>query len=146
MAKFQNHNKPIAASACNSSTLGSRSRTTLDNVFLRTTVYKRSNNNFSKISVNSSATAWSQLSKRSLADVSNLSMIQLPVYRTQLSNGHLYEWPTVGNIGCLSSASNEIERAVAFENQSEASEHLSGNRGVGERVAGVIDDSEDILL
>ena len=152
MAEFQNLNQPIAASVSSTSAVDgiSRSRNTFEDVLLRTRVYRILNRNLSverqgRASL-SSASAWSQLSNRSLAEVTDVSMVRLPVYHAQLSNDHLYGRASEWNVSHLQSpaASSELEAVTTFENRSEASENLERNGGVSEPVTRATDDSETI--
>ena len=63
-------------------------------------------------------------------------MIQLLVHRNQLSNRHFYERDLGGDVGCLSSVSDDVEAI----NLSEASERLRRNWRVDEEVTRAIDD------
>ena len=129
MAEFQDLNQPVAASA------QSRSRNTFEDALFRTRLYERLK---SGLSARSSTSAWSQLSSRSLAEVPDISKIQLPVSHTQLSNGHLYERPTGEGIRYPSLAPNEAKE------QGWTALHHSASKGQKENAQLLLNHGADI--
>lgn len=71
--------------------------TSFENVLEATRVYKRAIGNECDISLRTSylqSRAWSQLSDLSLAQISNISVVALPLYQSDISNG---QWYTFGD-------------------------------------------------
>ena len=62
-----------------------------ESILGKTRVYRRANRNTSTNSFNTTRSSWSELSGLSLADISDISVIRLPVYLSELSNADLYQ-------------------------------------------------------
>ena len=62
-----------------------------ESILGETRVYRRADRNASTNSFKTVRSSWSQLSGLTLADVSDLSVICLPVYASELSNAYLYQ-------------------------------------------------------
>ena len=62
-----------------------------ESILGKTRVYRRADRNASTNSFKSIHSSWSQLSGLTLADISDLSVICLPVYTSELSNAYLYQ-------------------------------------------------------
>ena len=63
----------------------------LDIVLNSTRVYKMANRNTSTTTFKTKHSSFSQLSGRSLSEISDISVIRLPVYTLELNNGDLYQ-------------------------------------------------------
>jgi len=66
----------------------------IDKTLAKTQVYRNARRNLSTDSFNTTATGnsrWSQLSGLSLGEISNVSIICLPVYIVELNNGQVYQ-------------------------------------------------------
>jgi len=66
----------------------------IDKTFAKTRVYRNARRNVSTDSFNTTDTGlsrWSQLSGLSLGEISNVSIICLPVYTVELNNGQVYQ-------------------------------------------------------
>jgi len=90
---------PTAATIGNASTFTSSHRSSgplrraFERTLVRTRVYKNATRNVSIDSFHTADTTdsrWSQFSGLSLAQISNISVICLPVYTAELHNGHMY--------------------------------------------------------
>ena len=62
----------------------------LESILNSTRVYRMANKNTSTTTFKTKYSSFSQLSGRSLSEVSNISIIHLPVYALEINNGGLY--------------------------------------------------------
>ena len=93
MSEFRINDSALAVASSNHSVLSTSTTRTLRslNIVLNgTRVYKMANKNTSTTTFKTKNSSFSQLSGRSLSEISDISVIRLPVYALELNNGGLY--------------------------------------------------------